>query len=271
MTGAAVALRDAAWGHVPGAWPLPSARTPSERWDRAVALGGQGRYSQAAAELDALERVGRTDDALASLASSTRASWLRQVGRHADAARHDGSALARVGLPREPSSLLVLEARCDALTGLAADALGSGGFARAAMLLARSRQVLGDAESDGLWRCRLRELWVSAELAMMSGDGPAAVRHAYDARDRASDTDSLRHRVKTDLIVAAALSSAGEVRTAVDGARAVLEACSEHGLVPLAWASAMLLCGLGEVTPAQSIVAECRALLAHRGGFVAAS
>ncbi|SNT44228.1 hypothetical protein [Rhodococcoides kyotonense] len=266
------ALHEAAWGGAPGIWPLPSARTAAQRWDRAVVLGGQGRYSLGIAELDALEHLTALDDALASLALSTRASWLRQIGRHGEAARYDGAAVATIGLTRDASSHLVVEARCDALTGLAADALGSGGFGRAATLLTRCARVLAECDGDSeLWRPRLRLQWVSAELAMMSGDGATAVRRALDAREVAGDIDSLRHRVKTDLIVAAAYSSVGDLASATAGAEAVLGACSEHGLVPLRWASAMLLDGLGAVTPARAIVAECEAVLGRRGGILAGS
>ncbi|EUA52766.1 hypothetical protein I552_8874 [Mycobacterium xenopi 3993] len=65
-------LSAAAFGDRPGCWPLPSARTPYQRWLRAVAAGGQGRYGSAQSDLTLLLRntsAGR----LASLAHSTRA------------------------------------------------------------------------------------------------------------------------------------------------------------------------------------------------------
>lgn len=265
------AAHAAAWGSDPGTFPLASVSLPVDRWNRAVALGGQGRYSLGTAELDALERSIPVGDMLGSLAASTRASWLRQIGRHVVAARYDGLALARCGPLRGHMSPSATSAYCDAVTGLAADALGTGRFGTAGALLARAAEALA-AHEDGaqvLWRPRLRLLWVRAELAMMSGDGVSSVRHALDARSIATDTTSLRHRIKTDLIVAAAYSSVGDGDRAVAEARTVLDACSEHGLVPLRWASAMLLRGLGEVTPAQFVVAECAELLARRGGIPA--
>jgi len=49
-------LAAAAFGDAPGTWPLPAAVTPRQRWLRAVAAGGQGRYGSALAELAALYR-----------------------------------------------------------------------------------------------------------------------------------------------------------------------------------------------------------------------
>jgi hypothetical protein len=66
-------LARAAFGDDPGRWPLPAARTPLQTWQRAVAVGGQGRYASGFADLDALDRAPGAGS-LASLALSTRAS-----------------------------------------------------------------------------------------------------------------------------------------------------------------------------------------------------
>lgn len=273
-------LYDAAWGLGPGCWPLPRALEPIDRWHRAVALGGQGRYSAASAELDAADRAPRLSAPVRSLLASTRASWARQMGRHVAAARYDGAAIAFVGFATPPlgretpdasdPDALVAQARCDALTGLAADALGIARFGTAETLLARCAEELArDGRAEQLWRQRLRLSWVRSELAMISGDGPSALRYAFDARELATETVSLRHAVKTELIVAAALCSVGDVDRSLDAVRGVLDACSEHGLVPLRWAAAMLWNGLGETETSPSIIAECVAVLARRGGLLA--
>ncbi|HEY9264275.1 MAG TPA: hypothetical protein VIQ11_06710, partial [Mycobacterium sp.] len=75
----AACLEDAAFGSNPGCWPLPPATTPQELWLRAVVAGGQGRYSSAVADLDRLQRL-VAHGPLASLALSTMASFLRQLG-----------------------------------------------------------------------------------------------------------------------------------------------------------------------------------------------
>ena len=86
-------LERAAFGSNPDAWPLPPADTAHELWLRAVIAGGQGRYASALADLDRLRRSGGSD-ARASLASSTRASFFRQLGWHHVARGWDGRAAA---------------------------------------------------------------------------------------------------------------------------------------------------------------------------------
>src|SRR5689334_6228722 len=118
----AVRLYDAAFGNDLPCWPLPAAHSADELWLRAVAAGGQGRYAVATADLHEVARRGRGP--LLSLAQSTRASFLRQLGWHRLARVADGRAWALVAhRPDAP------EARADALVGLAADALGIGRFA----------------------------------------------------------------------------------------------------------------------------------------------
>src|SRR6266404_5294128 len=89
-----IVLSNAAFGDDPRRWPLPPASSPYELWLRAVAAGGQGRYGSAMADLAGLLR---RDDPLASLAHSTRASFLRQLGWHIRARRWDGRAIATAG------------------------------------------------------------------------------------------------------------------------------------------------------------------------------
>lgn len=239
-------LADAAFGDAPGRWPLPTASTPEQLWLRAVAAGGQGRYDSAYRDLAQLRRGG-APGRLVSLAHSTQGSFLRQLGWHTVARGWDGRALALAAA--DP------EARADALTGLAADALGVGRLAAAAALLARVDAVLesGAAVPD---RLAVRRRWVAAELAMASGHGDVAVRHAGEAVElsRAMVVASARHRVKSDVVLAAALCSAG----AADEARAVADAAFDEtarlGLTPLRWALACLLIDLGSVTfPARKV------------------
>jgi hypothetical protein len=226
-------LAAAAFGDRPGSWPLPTATTPQQLWLRAVAAGGQGRYGSAYRDLAELRRPG-TVGRLASLAHSTQASFLRQLGWHALARGWDGRALALAGA--DP------EARADALIGLAADALGVGRFAAAATLLARVDPVLapGLVVQD---RLPVRRRWVAAELAMACGDGASAVRHAEEAVElaQAMAVASARHRVKSQVVLAAALCSAGNTERARTVAEAALDATGRLRLLPLRWALACLL------------------------------
>jgi hypothetical protein len=233
-------LTAAAFGDQAGRWPLPTASTPRQLWLRAVAAGGQGHYGTACNDLATLLRSAPTAR-LASLAHSTRGSFLRQLGWHTLARGWDGRALALAGADPEASA--------DALIGLAADALGVGRLAASARLLSQADRISAEAQAH---RFSVRRAWVAAELAMAAGDGATAVRHAEVAVELAGamvdGLVSARHRAKSDMVLAAALCSAG----AIDRARAVadgaLELTGRLGLVPLRWALACLLVDVGSST-----------------------
>jgi hypothetical protein len=258
---AATVLANAAFGDDPGRWPLPSAATPRDRWLRAVAAGGQGRYACALAELSAIARSLGSGPVL-SLSLSTRASFLRQLGRHDSARGADGHAWAHSGghAAADP------EAPADALIGLAADALGVGRFSVSARLLERARSVVG----DGGGRPAIRLAWVGAELAMMCGDGPSAVTHAERGIEAAAGYSSARHVVKSDVVLAAALCSAGQPDRARVVADAALAATDKLGLVPLRWALACLLADIGSAAHSPAQVGKIRDVSAdtvrRRGG-----
>ncbi len=213
MTTSTPALLEAAFGDDPGRWPLPAATTAHELWLRAVAAGGQGRYSSALADLDELRHAARGP--LVSLAHSTRASFMRQLGWHDRARTWDGRASALAGSDTE--------AGADALIGLAADALGVGRFAASARALDRASDLAADSA-----RARVRLAWVSAELAMARGEGTAAVEHAQ-----------------------------------------------HHGMIPLRWALASLLSGIGSTTRSEADVIAIREgsadTVRSRGGVWATS
>jgi hypothetical protein len=256
-------LTATAFGSQPGRWPLPSAGTPRQLWLRAVGAGGQGRYGSARNDLATLLRMA-PDDRLASLAHSTQASFLRQLGWHRLASGWDGRALALAGA--DP------EAAADALIGLAADALGAGRLAAAAALLSRADPMVAEAPVD---RLSVRRAWVAAELAMACGDSAAAVRNAEMAVDLAARTTrgGSRHAVKSDVVLAAALCSAGAVDRARSLGEATLELTGRLGLVPLRWAVACLLIDLLNAGSAARPIAglrdirdECARQVQHWGG-----
>lgn len=247
-------LAAAAFGNQPESWPLPTAITPYQLWLRAVASGGQGRYGSAYRDLEVLRRGGVANSPLVSLAHSTQGSFLRQLGWHTLARGWDGRALALAG--DDP------EARADALVGLAADALGVGRFAAAATLLTRADSTLEGAELTAPVADRLavRRRWVGAELAMASGDGQTAVHLAEEGAQlaQAMTVPSARHRVKSEVVLAAALCSAGALERARDVADAALNATAEFALIPLRWALACLLADIGSVTFATRELHEFR-------------
>ncbi len=288
------ALADTAFGPTPGraAIGLPVAADAAESWLRAVALGGVGHYAAAHAELHRVHRR-TTDPVLRSLAHSTAGSLLRQLGWHARAAVADGRAAALVlptaataaPRPAAPASEAArIEAVCDALTGLAADALGTARPALAARLLGRCRHLLESPAiaAEGAWRQRIRLHWVSAETALAAPgaglitppgqDGTIpllsdpAVAHAEAAWALAERTPSVRHRVKSQLLVAAASAAAGDF----DRARALAEKtasdCRDFELLPLRWACAMLRSGVDPAGGHAAEAAHCADLLGTRGG-----
>lgn len=265
-------LLDAAFGPTPGRNPLPDPADPAdptEGWLRAVALGGQGRYAQARATLDDLQRTPGLDPALTSLASSTRASLLRQLGGHAVASGYDGTALAVLGAdgPDGPDGRRRHEARCDALTGLAADALGCGRLALGRRLLERCAAHLADVgDEDALWRQHVRLDWVTAEIALASGDFALATIHTDNAVARSADHPSVRHRIKSALLSAAAATGLPTPDRAIVTAEGVLADSGVHGLLPLRWAAAMLLDGVRPDPAVRAVRDECAAEIARRGG-----
>jgi hypothetical protein len=262
------ALAAAAFGDNPGCWPLPAANTPTQLWLRAVAAAGQGRYSSARADLAALRRRQPTG-ALASLSLSTEASLLRQLGCHRPAAGWDGRALALAQTAGDDP--MALQAGVDAVVGLAADALGVARLAASARLLERAEAMMRRAEAPPP-RLAIRLAWVSAELAMAGGRGDDAVTHArrgVDFAERALPA-LRRHRVKSDVVLAAALCCAGSVDPSRAVADAALDDTQTYGLVPLRWALACLLADIDSATlTSQQVSAirdDCAGVITRRGG-----
>lgn len=256
--GGAGRIWDAAFGARPDL--APAATGPGELWLRGVCLGGQGRYAAARAGLRAAAAQ-RPHAALASLVASTQGSLRRQLGWHAQAAHWDGVALRLVaGLSGEDARL----ARCEAYTGLAADALGQGRLRLAKELLERGHDQL--PHQVHYWRPQVRWHWVAAELALVNNDPAQALRHAQVAAQQAAATPSIRHQLKSALVQAAAESAVGQLAQARARAQSTAAECRKYGLLPLRWAAAMLVSGLEPSAQVKAEVAYCADLLERRGG-----
>ncbi|BBY57448.1 serine/threonine-protein kinase [Mycolicibacterium sarraceniae] len=262
------ALAAAAFGDTPGPWPLPAAHTPAQLWLRAVAAAGQGRYGSARADLADLRRR-QPAGALAALSCSTEASLRRQLGGHREAAGWDGRALALAQpLGADP---MALQACVDAVVGLAADALGVGRLALSGRLLEQAEQIMRRAEAPPK-RLAIRLTWVSAELAMAAGRGADALTHARRGVELAEQAlpGLRRHRVKSDVVLAAALCCAGSIESAREVADTALADTQTHGLVPLRWALACLLADIDSATLTSEQVAairdDCAGAITRRGG-----
>ena len=216
-------LEQAAFGDRPDLAVTATPARPRDRWLAAVVLGAQGHYARAATLLHDLTR--RQDD-LAALAAATLASHRRQLGGHAAARRLDAHALATATTD---------EARADALLGLAADAVGLGRLDEARKLAARAPRTT--------WRARVRHAWVSAEICLSTGG--AARPHAERAVDESRGT---RHRIKSEIVLAAALTTSEPVMARKLVTRARDDATDLH-LSSLVWPASLLL---AEVDPSEA-------------------
>jgi len=212
--------------------------TARERWLVAVALGGQGRYAAAAAVLGRLLADPTVPAAVAAHAAVTRAAHRRQQGGHAAARPDDalGLRLASAAPAAEPDrdGTDAGAARIDALVGLAADAVGLGSPSAAARLLAAAQVA---AHGHPSWRPAVRLGWVRAELALLGGRAAEAVAPAAAAVDGARAAGSVRHVLKSRIVLVVASGAAGELEPAdaVDELDAITAECGELGLLPLRW------------------------------------
>lgn len=280
--------RESAFGATPGRVPDQVAGA-HERWLTAVVLGGLGHYAAAAAAVERLIADPKTPPAVLAHAAITRASHLRQLGGHAAARVFDAQGLrwataaldgfrpdrsritpsgpvradARTpgaGSPRpvacnDPDGgpddgFDAAAARIDALVGLAADAVGLGDPATAQRLLDVAEPALAAHAS---WRPRVRAAWVLAEVLLVRGRAERATAPAAAALAAARRAGSVRHVLKSRLVLAVTRGAAGEpaaeIITELD---AVAERCRRTGLLPLcrpaALAAADLWDGFNERT-----------------------
>lgn len=105
---------------------------------------------------------------------------------------------------------------------------------------------------------------------MARGDGAAAVPDAERAVELAVELGSARHALKSHVILAAALCSAGDLESSRRVADPALESSLRLGMIPLRWALACLLVDIGSATcSAAEVVAirdEAADTVRRRGG-----
>jgi len=268
--------RAAAFGSTPHRIPR-AAVEPEERWLVAVALGGQGHYAAAAAELERLAADPAVPRRVAAHAAVTRAAHLRQLGGHAAARSWDARGLrlaiaaggaapdrgsARGGSPGgrgTPGGGVAAgsddgtdaeAARIDALVGLAADAIGLGDPTGAERLLAAAAPALAAHPS---WRPATRAGWVRAELALVLGRPAEAVAPAEAALAAAGRGGSRRHVLKSRIVLAVAQSAARvtTAEAAVTELDAAAAECAGLGLLPLCWPAGLAALDLTQAPAAQ--------------------
>ncbi len=189
--------------------------TPAQAWAAAVELGARGSYAEAESLVAPLASA---RDPWSSLALSLLASHQRQIGAIDESMRLDTAALHEA---RDA------EARADALTGLAADAVASGDIARAG---AWHDEAAPHASHD--WRTLTRWHWVGAERALLAGDPSLAAHLARQALD-ACQRRSPRHEAKSRIVLAAASGGVSDLPDVSPVLRA-------EGWVTLEWPLALV-------------------------------
>ena len=192
--------------------------------------------------------------AVRSLGQSTRASWLRQSGRHVAAQGPDGRAPS---LPLRPSLRLRDGewVRCRHSATPSSDwrpiTSDSERFDASTRLLVRAGEALGlpGEGPTGEWivagRVALWWHWVSAENALAVT--PQQVRGGPGGAASRGGLPSTHHRIKTRLIVAAATAASGDLDVRRDAARTVVDDAEQAGLTPLRWAGWQLIAGIAPV------------------------
>ena len=218
------------------------ARRTRAAWLLGVCRSATGTYGQALAGLTTAASDPEVAAELRSLPASAVGAIQRQLGRHAEGRDWDQAALDAAGDP---------EAECEALLGLASDAVGLGEPEAAREVLARVGLVL--AERPLWWRHHIRTDWVRAEVALLEGDPAQARAAAERALDAAEAASAPRHVAKSLLFAGVAATSHGQQGTAVDLLARAAVLAEGLGARPLVWPSRGLLGALlAGSSPAES-------------------
>ena len=102
-----------------------------------------------------------------------------------------------------------------------------------------------------------------------------AVEHAERAVEHAPSFGSVRHTLKSNVVLAAALCCVGDLDGSRRVADAALDETERQGMIPLRWALASLLVGIGSATHSEAEVLAVRGTSADtvrsRGGVWATS
>ncbi|GAA1947037.1 hypothetical protein GCM10009754_13930 [Amycolatopsis minnesotensis] len=226
---------------------------PGPNWFAGVVLGARGRYAAAASVFGGLARG--KDPVIAAAALTALASHRRQLGGHAVARGLDGRAFSLLTAgsgAEDPDGVDAAGIRADALLGLAADNLALGGQRAARRLIA--------AVTDTRWRAAVRTGWVSAEVELAAGRAAEAVAPARRAHEIATARGADRHRVKSALVLSAALVATGESPARGRAAELVESALGDvekFGLSSLAWPACLLA---ADLVPANAERYRSRAL-----------
>jgi Flp pilus assembly protein TadD len=205
------------------------------RWLQGVTLGACGLYGEA---LEVVDRIPPGTPEY-SMARSLRASLLRQIGVHDLALVADREAMSSAATPG---------AAIEALTGLAADAIGLQDALTAGTMLAQAGSLLervgGDpASGPTWWRHRVRLGWVRCEAALLNDDA-AAMGHAGAALAAAEAAAAPRHVAKSLLFLGVAEIESGRREQAVVTLRRCLRLTTTMGFQAVGWPAHAVLAAL---------------------------
>lgn len=206
------------------AWLLGVCLSACGRWGSALTVLRPLLLDEAAPDAAS---VGRERRLVASLAASTSAGVLRQVGDAPQARRLDIAAERLAGGSDE--------ARFDALLGRAADALAAGDSAQAGSELVAAEALTG-TRSDW-WRQRVRLDWGRAEQALAEGRLDDAALHASAALVRAESSGAPRHVAKSLLLLGAALVQRGDFDEGATTLRRCITLAAPLALLPVLWSA----------------------------------
>lgn len=200
-----------------------AAQRDEATWLLAVCQGASGLYGSALATTSTLDETSPFAGRLHLVAGSVH----RQLGNFDIARRHDAMAAASA----------VESVACEAQLGLAADAVGSGDAEAATEHLARAH----DLWQPPWWREGIRLQWVSAEVALINADAPAAIPGLRAAEAVAREHEAPRHVAKTQGFLAVALRSAypGDAERRAECLEllaAAIDAAQALAAWPLVWA-----------------------------------
>ncbi|QFU93890.1 hypothetical protein YIM_43780 [Amycolatopsis sp. YIM 10] len=108
------------------------------------------------------------------------------------------------------------------------------------------RLLRAKAGSAG-WRGRVRAGWVAAEIELAAGNASAAVPSAEEAAEIAHERGAVRHGIKSDLVLAAALTGVGDSagrERALDLVRNARMAAEKYEIRSLIWPAALIFADL---------------------------
>ncbi|MBB3662072.1 hypothetical protein FB384_000976 [Prauserella sediminis] len=217
----------------------------------AAALPADGAALAAVAGLPLVPAAGESvagvdADSADRNAADGDAAGRNTAGRNAVAGQGPATGTDAVGIAADADGVDVAGAWADALLGLAADQLALGRPALARRLVGEVTAGLDAAfgNGGGSVRSRVRAAWVGAEAALAGGDPATAVASAEAALHllrSGSRATPVRHRAKTELVLAAALLAAGsDPARAAELVASALTVIDAHGFASLSWPARLL-------------------------------